>query len=108
MRLHGVRHLSTSSAPEHDGAGGRGRRKELRPPLIGPVKLVLASRSPRRAELLRAAGFEFSVRVVDVDETPREQECPETYVIRLAEEKARAVKSYSDEIVLAADTTVVL
>jgi len=69
---------------------------------------VLASRSPRRAELLQAAGFEFSVRAAEVDETPREGEAPREYVLRLAEEKARAVEADDGEIVLAADTTVVL
>jgi septum formation protein len=72
------------------------------------LKLVLASRSPRRAELLKAAGFEFTVRVADVDETPREGEVPRAYVLRIAEKKARAVQAGVDEIILAADTTVVL
>lgn len=72
------------------------------------MKLVLASRSPRRAELLRAAGFEFTVRVTDVDETPHDGEAPRDYVLRVAENKARAVQAGGDEIVLAADTTVVL
>jgi septum formation protein len=70
--------------------------------------LVLASRSPRRAELLRAAGFEFDVRVADIDETPLKNEVPGDYVLRLAEEKAAAVPAAQDEIVLAADTCVVL
>ena len=72
------------------------------------MKLVLASRSPRRAELLKAAGFEFTIRAADVDETPRESEAPRAYVQRVAEEKARAVQANADEIILAADTTVVL
>ena len=72
------------------------------------MRLILASRSPRRAELLRAAGIEFEVRVADVDETPGEDEDPVQYVLRIAEEKARAVPSTGDEIVLAADTEVVL
>jgi septum formation protein len=72
------------------------------------LKLVLASRSPRRAELLSAAGIEFTVRASDVNETPREGESPRDYVLRLAEEKARAVEAGDDEVVLAADTTVVL
>jgi septum formation protein len=72
------------------------------------LKLVLASRSPRRAELLAAAGFQFTVRVADVDETPHDGEAPRAYVLRVAEEKARAVQADRDEIVLAADTTVVL
>jgi septum formation protein len=72
------------------------------------LKLVLASRSPRRAELLRAAGIDFTVRVADIDETPRSGELPGEYVLRLAEEKALAVAAAVDEIILAADTTVVL
>ena len=72
------------------------------------MKLVLASRSPRRAELLTAAGFEFTVRAADVDETPRDGEDPFTYVVRLAMDKADAVPVNDGEIVLAADTTVVL
>lgn len=70
--------------------------------------LVLASRSPRRAELLAAAGIEFCVRAADVDETPLPEENPHQYVVRVAEAKAGAVAVGDDEIVLAADTTVVL
>lgn len=69
---------------------------------------MLASRSPRRAELLTAAGFEFTVRVADIDETPRDGEDPQCYVMRLALEKADVVPVNHGEIVLAADTTVVL
>jgi septum formation protein len=72
------------------------------------LKLVLASRSPRRAELLKAAGFDFTIRAADVDETPRDGEDPRNYVLRIAEKKARAVQTDEDEILLAADTTVVL
>jgi septum formation protein len=72
--------------------------------------LVLASRSPRRAELLRAAGIEFIVRAADVDETAHPGELPRDYVLRVAEEKARRIDrdSVPGSIVLAADTTVVL
>jgi septum formation protein len=70
--------------------------------------LVLASRSPRRAELLRAAGIEFIVRAADVDESIDGDETPREYVRRLAEKKALAVEHGSDEVVLAADTTVAL
>ncbi|HEX4138143.1 MAG TPA: Maf family protein [Bryobacteraceae bacterium] len=74
--------------------------------------LVLASRSPRRAELLAAAGIEFTVRVTDIDETPLAGEAPRDYVLRMAETKARAVEVNNDagneEVILAADTTVVL
>ena len=71
------------------------------------MKLVLASRSPRRAELLSAAGIEFTVRVADVDETPLPSELPSDYVLRLAKLKALAVEAAAGEIVLAADTTVI-
>lgn len=70
--------------------------------------LILASRSPRRAELLTAAGIDFTVRVADIDETPRAGEAPEDYALRLAREKASAVDASEKETVLAADTIVVL
>lgn len=72
------------------------------------MKIVLASRSPRRAELLAAAGIEFTVRAADIDETPLDGEDPYGYVLRVAIEKADAVQASDDETVLAADTTVVL
>ncbi|MGD1070642.1 MAG: Maf family protein [Bryobacteraceae bacterium] len=70
--------------------------------------LVLASRSPRRAELLAAAGIEFCVRAADVDETPLAGEAPRQYALRMADTKASAVALGDDEIALAADTVVVL
>jgi septum formation protein len=70
--------------------------------------LVLASRSPRRSEILRQAGIHFSVRAAEVDETPLEGERPEHYVVRLAEIKALAVPADPGETVLGADTTVVI
>jgi septum formation protein len=70
--------------------------------------IVLASQSPRRAEILRQAGIAFSVRPASVDETPLDGERPLDYVARLAEEKAAAVPAAADEIVLGADTTVVI
>jgi septum formation protein len=82
--------------------------------------LILASQSPRRAELLRNAGISFEVRPADVDESPREGEEPFEYVRRLAREKALAVLASAplalipppripeDAMVLGADTTVVL
>ncbi len=69
--------------------------------------LVLASASPRRSELLRAAGIEFTVRVADIDETVLPGESPGDYVRRLAGEKAQAV-ARAGEMVLGADTTVVI
>jgi septum formation protein len=53
------------------------------------MRLILASASPRRAELLRSAGFAFDVLPVDVDERGAAGEAPEAYVLRLAMEKAR-------------------
>ena len=53
--------------------------------------IVLASRSPRRSELLAAAGISFEVLAADIDETPHTNEAPEAYVERLAIEKASAV-----------------
>jgi len=73
------------------------------------VRLILASASPRRAELLRAAGYEFETIVADVDERARNGETPAEYVRRLAAEKSAAVQSYVQEaIILGADTTVVV
>ena len=72
-------------------------------------RLLLASASPRRAELLRAAGFEFDIHPAAVDESPHPWELPDRYVYRLAEAKARAVLAAAgDRVVLAADTTVVI
>jgi septum formation protein len=77
-----------------------------------PFRLILASASPRRRELLAQAGYEFEVEAAHIDETPRAGEEPAAYVQRLAEEKARAVLAHhandaADLIVLGADTTVV-
>jgi septum formation protein len=71
-------------------------------------KLILASGSPRRRELLDNAGIVFSVRVAAVDEQRGEGEAGVGYVRRLAEAKARAVPREADEWVLGADTTVVV
>lgn len=90
--------------------------------------LILASASPRRAEILRALRWRFTVRTADIDETPRAGEPPAAYVERLARSKALAVKKLIDgeaqtngahdaagddamrtpRFVLGADTTVVL
>lgn len=72
-------------------------------------KLILASGSPRRSEILASVGWEFTKHVADIDETERYGESPEDYVIRLACEKAETVASkFAGEIVLGADTTVVI
>jgi septum formation protein len=71
--------------------------------------LVLASSSPRRAELLRNAGFSFAVQPADIDERLGEQEAAQNYVERLAREKALAVfQTRPGDYVLGADTTVVV
>ena len=73
--------------------------------------LVLASASPRRRELLAAAGIPVIVHAAEVDETPHPGEEARAYVLRLAEAKARAAASGAprpDLPLLAADTTVVL
>ena len=75
------------------------------------MQLVLASASPRRAELLRTAGFTFEVRPADVDETPRPAEPPATYALRVARDKALAAAERvngTDAWILAADTVVVV
>jgi MAF protein len=69
--------------------------------------LILASNSPRRRQLLALAGWEFKVSAANVDESQRPNESPDDYVLRLAETKARAVRADTDQIILAADTTVV-
>jgi len=100
------------------------------------MRLILASASPRRADLLRAAGFDFDIVVVDVDEAVRAGEPPARYVRRLAAEKSFAAlklapsspfdklrtsveegsatsgqnvaQGFSPAIILAADTAVVV
>lgn len=74
------------------------------------MTLVLASASPRRAELLRSAGLAFIVRPVDCDESWRSGESPIDYVERVAKAKALAGAALddlpADAVILAADTTV--
>lgn len=71
--------------------------------------LILASASPRRAELLTAAGIAFEVRPAHIDERVRPGEDARTYASRVAAEKARAVHATADgRPVLAADTVVVV
>ena len=71
--------------------------------------LVLASGSPRRRQLLEMLGIRFRVVPPDVDETYRNGEAPEAYVVRLARKKASAVAARAPgELVLGADTTVVV
>ena len=77
--------------------------------MINLPKLVLASGSPRRAEILNAVGWKFTKDVSDIDETEMPNEIPEDYVVRLAREKAVAIAAkYETAIVLGADTSVVI
>ena len=77
--------------------------------MINLPKLILASGSPRRAEILTSVGWDFTKDVADIDESEIEGETPETYVQRLAGEKAAAVAvKHENAIVLGADTTVVI
>jgi septum formation protein len=89
------------------------------------MRLILASASPRRAELLRSAGYDFDVVAANVDESIRAGESPANYVRRLAAEKSAAAQKYVASgfsrterdgppegghhvLVLGADTTVVV
>lgn len=71
--------------------------------------LILASASPRRAELLRNAGIPFEVAPANIHEQPVPDEKPRDYAQRLARDKARTVlASHPDAVVLGADTVVVV
>ncbi len=73
------------------------------------MKLILASASPRRRELLESIRIPFEVMPSDVPEVRAEGESPEEYVARLSRDKANAVgRQRPSEWVLAADTTVLL
>jgi septum formation protein len=77
-----------------------------------PSNLILASGSPRRAEILRNAGFAFDVQPAHVDESLLPGERAEDYVLRLAKEKAQSAaatvgKNPHPAFVIGADTTVV-
>jgi septum formation protein len=72
-------------------------------------RLLLASQSPRRAEILRSVGWPFETFAVEIDESTREGEGADVYVERLALEKAEAAARIKRApLVLGADTTVVI
>ena len=76
---------------------------------MGSMRLVLASRSPRRVELLTRAGYRFEVAPADIDERRFDGEVPRELVRRLAREKAAAVAPrHPGAVVLGADTLVVV
>lgn len=72
------------------------------------LSLVLASSSPRRLALLQQLGLQPLVRRPDTDESVRPGESADALVARLSNAKARAVDASPDEVVLAADTVVLL
>src|SRR6476659_7230348 len=74
---------------------------------MGAPMITLASSSPRRAELLRAAGFQLRIQPSDVDEAREPDEVADIYVMRLARSKAAASKT-TPGLVLGADTVVVI
>jgi len=73
-------------------------------------RIVLASRSPRRKEILEKLGLVFEIDPPEIDETPRERENPLSYVQRIAATKADKVALRHEQqcVVIAADTTVAL
>jgi septum formation protein len=84
--------------------------------MISAMRLVLASASSRRAELLTAADYQFEVHAVEIDERPRDGESPAVYVERLAQEKSgcalgeltSAGNRAAELLVIGADTAVVV
>ncbi len=73
-----------------------------------PAKIILASASPRRRELLTLAGIAFELCVPAVDETPKKGEAPRALVKRLALKKAKAVAQKKTTTMVAADTIVAI
>lgn len=71
------------------------------------MRLILASASPRRRELLKLFHIPFSVEIADIDETMDSRAAPFEEVARVSREKALAVEAAEDAVVLAADTIVV-
>ncbi len=71
--------------------------------------LILASQSPRRRELLTIAGYTFTTTTADIDETPRPDEAPTDYTLRVSREKAEAVRQTITKgaVIITSDTTVV-
>jgi septum formation protein len=96
-----VRNNQASQSEDKDSAA--------RSPAGQLPKLLLASSSPRRSEILRLVGWPFQKVAVEVDESLRNGEAPDDYVERLALAKARdAATRHAHETILAADTTVVI
>lgn len=77
--------------------------------MVDLPKIILASGSPRRVEIMNSVGWEFTKDVPDIDESELDGEEPAAYVQRLAKGKAEAVAlRHPHSTILAADTTVVI
>ena len=72
------------------------------------MTLILASKSPRRQQLMRQLGLQFTVRVTDTDETMDKSLPPQEEVARVSAAKAAAVACDPEDVVVAADTIVVV
>lgn len=74
------------------------------------MAIILASKSPRRQELLKLLGVEFTIHTADIDETMDPALPPEDEVARVGAEKAKAIAAVSgaEDIIIAADTIVVI
>jgi septum formation protein len=76
---------------------------------MAATPLILASQSPRRAELLRRLGLDFEIRPAEIDESYVDNEMPAAHAERLAREKAVAIsRAAPDALVIGSDTIVVL
>ncbi len=73
---------------------------------MGNNKIILASLSPRRAELLELLNIPFEKFPVDIDESPKKNELPEIYVKRIAENKVKQASKKRKGIIIGADTIV--
>ncbi len=94
------------SVPKPDDLAARPSTRQR---IIELPKIVLASGSPRRAEILRTVGWPFEMMSPEIDETRRTSEDAVTYVQRLARSKAETVaQRVSSSLIVAADTTVVI
>ena len=99
---------ATLESPEPGRAGWARMLESLL--VMSARRLLLASNSPRRRQLLALGGWKFESVSSNIDESPLLAESPAAYVVRLAQEKARACASRAEPgtIIIGADTTVVI
>lgn len=76
--------------------------------MLKNLNIILASKSPRRQELLKLMGLNFSVQLKDIDESYPEGLSPSAIAVYIAEKKAKAFNASANEIVITADTIVSL